>query len=460
MLSAYLNSMKIPELRRRILFTLGVVALVRLACTIPVPGIDSAQLAAMVAKLDKNAAGGIFSMFNLFSGGALGKFAVAALGIMPYISASIIMQLLTPVLPQLEKLAREGDPGRQKISQYTRYLTLVICVVQGGMLAKTMQNPTLIGMPEGFQPVINPGPFFVLTTTLFVTAGTIFLMWLGEQITERGIGNGGSSIITVGIIDRLPSALLSMFSIIGAGGASGTQSFTPIHALLLLAMFFVCCAATVAITQGMRKIPVKYARATMGGRSGGVGQTSYMPLRVNFSGVMPLIFGSSVLMFPPVLFKGLVAINWMQPTTEGEWSGFFNSTGGVYLTMYATLIIVFAFFWVANQFNPVQIADDLQKNGGYIPGVRPGQPTAEFLDKSMTRITFAGALFLAVLAVLPPVVTDAFGIQYNVAQFFGGTSLLIMVGVTLDTMRQVESYLLSNHYDGFLSKGHLRSRRG
>ncbi len=461
MLSAYMNSMKIPELRRRIFFTLGIIVLVRLVQTIPVPGVDSKQLESIASDLNSNA-GGIGGMLNLFSGGALGKFAVAALGIMPYISASIIVQLLTPVLPQLEKLSREGDVGRQKISQYTRYLTLLICAVQGFMLATTMQNPkalVAIGLPE-ISPVIQPGMAFTVTTTIFITAGTIFLMWLGEQITERGIGNGGSIIITVGIIDRLPSAIGQMYKLVTSGGSSGSQSFTLIHAIILLAMFFFCCAATVALTQGMRKIPVKYARATMGGRHATSGQTSYMPLRVNYSGVMPLIFGSSILMFPPVLIKGMGMVNMIDANRAAEWSGIFTRVGFTYNMMYAVLIILFAFFWVANQFNPIQIADDLQKNGGYVPGVRPGQPTAEFLDKSMTRITFAGALFLTALAIIPPVISDWFGVPMTVSGFFGGTSLLIMVGVMLDTMRQVESYLLSYHYDGFLSKGHLRSRRG
>ena len=453
MLSAYSNSLKIPELRRRILFTLGIIVLVRLICTIPVPGVDASKLASMAKDMD---GGGVFSMLNLFSGGALAKFAVAALGIMPYISASIIMQLLTPVLPQLEKLSREGDSGRQKISQYTRYLTLAICVIQGSMLAKALESAAALKSMgfSGESPVINPGFAFIMSTTLFITTGTIFLMWLGEQITERGIGNGGSIIITVGIIDRLPSAIIKMYHLVAAGGGQGTQNFTVVHAALLLALFFVICAATVAITQAMRKVPVKYARATMGGRSGSVGQTSYMPLRVNFSGVMPLIFSSSVLMFPPLLFRIIPY------TRDHGWERFFNRADAPYFVMEGILIILFAYFWVANQFNPIQIADDLQKNGGYIPGVRPGQPTAEFLDRSMTRITFAGAMFLVALAILPAIIANYFtNNDYNLAQFFGGTTMLIMVGVMLDTMRQVEAYLLSHHYDGFLSKGHLRSRK-
>ncbi len=464
MISAYVNCFKIPELRQRILFTLGIIVLCRLACTIPVPGVDPAELARMFDAMNKGAAGGLVGMFDMFSGGALQKFAVGALGIMPYISASIVIQLMTPVIPQLEKLVREGETGRQKISQYTRYLTLVICVIQGGMLAKTMLNPSMMGFAGDYKLVLSPGIPFLLITTLLLTAGTIFMMWLGEQITERGIGNGASIIITVGIVDRMPKALQDMFNNLLIGGdLAGSSNFTLVHFVGLLVMFFACCAATVLLTQGVRKIPVKYARASMG-RQGAAGQTSYMPLRVNFSGVMPLIFGSAVLMFPPLLLQGLVKL--FSKSAPGVstlimgWAPYFSHGSTTYLVLYGSTIVLFSFFWVANQFNPVQIADDLQKHGGFIPGVRPGQPTSEFLDQSMTRITFAGSLFLVGLAILPMIVTDSFKISYSISQFFGGTSLIITVGVMLDTMRQIETYLLNHHYDGFLSKGHLRSRRG
>jgi len=387
----------------------------------------------------------------MFSGGALQKFAVAALGIMPYISASIVIQLMTPVIPQLGKLMREGDSGRQKISQYTRYLTVLICIIQGSMLAKTMANPEMLGLPSGYHPVIHPGVAFNLSTTLIVMTGTVFLMWLGEQITARGVGNGASMIITIGIIDRLPSALGGMISLVRAGGSSNMQSsFTIIHLLILLAMFFFICAATVALTQGHRKVPVKYARNTMG-KGVVAGQTSYMPLRVNYSGVMPLIFASAVLMFPPMVLG-------MIPATR-SWVQLFTYGGIWYMASYGVLILLFSFFWVANQFNPIQIADDLQKHGAFVPGVRPGQPTADYLDHSMTRITFAGAIFLTALAIFPMILSNQFNLPPMIASFFGGTTLLITVGVMLDTMRQIEAFLLSYHYDGFLSKGHLRSRR-
>ncbi|MFA4944729.1 MAG: preprotein translocase subunit SecY [Lentisphaeria bacterium] len=466
MISAYVNCLKIPELRQRILFTLGIVALCRLAGNIPIPGVNPGELARLFDLIDRQGAGGgLLNMFNLFSGGALQKFAIAALGIMPYISASIVVQLMTPVLPQMEKLMREGESGRQKLNQYTRYLTLLICVIQGGMLIKTMTSPgalsQLFGIQEAIQLVDNPGPAFFLMTTLILTAGTMFIMWLGEQITERGIGNGASLIITVGIVDRLPSALVNMITLVRTGSVSdGGQNFTLVHLAVMLVMFFACCAATVAITQGMRKIPVKYAKATMA-RHGVSGQSSYMPLRVNFAGVMPLIFGSAVLMIPPWVFRALGNTEWGRKWGWlGELAGYFDPSHYWYLIIFGATIILFSFFWVANQFNPIQIADDLQKHGAFVPGIRPGQPTAEFLDQSMTRVTFAGAIFLTALAVLPMIISNQFSIPYSISAFFGGTSLLIMVGVMLDTMRQMEAHLLSYHYDGFLSKGKLRSRHG
>jgi len=307
----------------------------------------------------------------------------------------------------------------------------------------------LLGLPDTAQVVINPGFMFNLTTIIIQTAGTMFLMWLGEQITERGIGNGASMIITVGIIDRMPGAVSGMITLTMGGSAT---NFTIIHALVMLVTFFAVCAATVALTQGHRKVPIKYAR-NVAGRGMVAGQTSYMPLRVNYSGVMPLIFASAVLMFP------VMVLQWIPYTRNHGWGMFFAYGTISYMSTYGALILVFAFFWVANQFNPIQIADDLQKNGGFIPGVRPGQPTAEFLDQAMTRITLAGAIFLTALAIFPMVLAKQFDIPQLVAQFFGGTSLLIIVGVMLDTMRQIEAHLLSQHYDGFLSKGHLRSRR-
>lgn len=452
MLSAYANSLKIPELRKRIGFTLGIIALCRLAANIPCPGIDPVQLAKLFENVNQGPGGGLLNLFDLFSGGALQKFAVAALGIMPYITASIIMQLLMPVIPALEKVAREGESGRQKINQYTRYLTLGVCVMHGTVAAKLMMRPgRLFSAGEGANLVLNPGLPFIIKTVVILTAGTMLLVWLGEQITDRGVGNGISLIITVNIVSRLPNAIWGLISLV-RGGTGGGGNF--IHVLILLAMFFAVCAATVALTQGQRKIPIRHAKR-MAGRRMTSGQTSYLPLRVNYSGVMPIIFGSAILMFPRML------LDFIPFTQQRGWSRFLFYGSTSYMIIFGITIVVFSYFWVATQFNPIQISDNLQKQGGYIPGIRPGQPTADFLDTTMTRITFAGALFLTSIAIFPMVLGTQFKmIPPSVAGFFGGTSLLILVGVMLDTMRQVEAYLLSHHYDGFLNKGKLRSRRG
>lgn len=458
MLSAYANSLKIPELKKRIFFTFGIIALCRVACNIPCPGVDPEALAQLFGRMNKGTGGGVLDMFNMFSGGALQRFAVGALGIMPYISASIIMQLMMPVIPTLERMVREGEAGRQKFHQWTRYVTVAICIIQGTMFSYAMISPDRLGLPAGIGVVINPGFGFVVRTVITLTAGAMLLMWLGEMITERGIGNGASLIITVNIVDRLPQALGNMVKLVLAGSGSGTENFTVIHVLILFAMFFVVCGATVMLTQGHRKIPVRYARRMAGRGAAGAAQTSYLPLRVNYSGVMPIIFAGAILMFPNMVLR------WMSVRLPSSsfltWLNQFSAYGsGGYMLMYGLMILLFSFFWVANQFNPIQIADDLQKHGGYVPGIRPGQPTAEFLDHTMTRVTLAGAIFLTALAVFPMVLGQQFRIPMVIAQFFGGTSLLIIVGVMLDTMRQVEAHLLSRHYDGFLAKGKLRSRR-
>jgi len=455
MLSAFANCFKIKELRNRIFFTLGIIALCRVAANVPCPGIDPDALQRIFKQLEESSGGsaGIVGMVNLFSGGALQRFAIAALGIMPYISASIIMQLMTPVVPQLEKLKREGESGFQKITQWTRYLTLLICIIQGGMLAKGMENPSgLLGtrVPD---IVINPGMGFKLMTIIILTCGTMILMWLGEQINDRGIGNGASLIITIGILERLPSAVYGMWSLFRTQG-TGEQQFTIIHIFILLALFVLVTAATVMLTVGVRRIPVQYAKS-MAGRKGTSGQSSYIPLRVNFANVMPIIFASAILMFPPILINYLATkISWV-----GYLGSFFAYGTLSYMVIYAALLILFSFFWVANQFNPIQIADDLKRQGAYIPGLRPGKPTSDFLDKTMTRVTCAGALFLSALALCPMIFTQQLNIPFMIASIFGGASLLIMVGVMLDTVRQIESHLLMHHYDGFLEKGHMRSRR-
>ncbi len=469
MLRAYFNSIKVPELRKRILFTFGILAVCRLAANIPVPGIDPEGLKALFAALEKtNAGDGVMNMVNIFSGGALQKFAVAALGIMPYISASIIIQLMTPVFPALEKLQREGDSGRQKLTQWTRYLTLLICAVQGSAVAIGMQNaPSLFGLNNSIQVVSNPGFMFCLTAVVIMTAGTMALMWLGEQITERGIGNGISIIITVNIVSRMPEAFGQMFSLLTAPKAPGEMEFTSIHLVLMIIFFLAVTAGAVLLNQGVRQIPIRYAERRAGASSP-VGQTTYMPLKVNFSGVMPLIFAGAV-----VTFSGFF-LGWLAGLGHSPDAGSFttaisslaascmailNFETVSHMIFMSLCIIVFSFFWVANQFNPVRIADDLKRGGAYVPGIRPGQPTADYIDHTMTYITVIGTLGLVILALIPNFLSGSFGIPYVAASFFGGSTMLIQVGVVLDVLRQIEANLVARHYDGFLSKGHLKGRR-
>lgn len=454
MWSAFVNCFRIPELRRRILFTIWVIALCRVAQNIPCPGIDPEQLGKLFDTLKNQTAGGqVVNLIDVFSGGALRKFAVAALGIMPYITMSIIVQVLTPVTPYLEKLKREGESGHQKITQLTRVGTLVICVIQGWMLAKGMENPSaLLGMNLP-QVVMNPGLNFQITTVIILTAGTIILMWLGERISDKGVGNGASLIITIGIIESLPNAVTSVIDMY----KDPTNNFTLVHLLLLIAFFVAVTAAVVNLTLGQRRVPLQFARTTAGRRSTGPSQRegSFIPLRVNYANVMPIIFGQALLMFPPILLQ-YTAQKWGVGGTVMTYLEYGTMT---YMLVYGLLLIGFTFFWVANQFNPLQIADDLKRQGAYIPGIRPGQATSDFLDSTMTRVTTIGATYLTVVALLPIIVTQQVNLNMMVASYFGGASLLIIAGVLLDTMQQVESHLLTHRYDGFLSRGQLRSRR-
>ncbi len=458
MFAAFLNSWKIPELRKRILFTLGIVAIVRIGAWIPCPGVDPTELVKYIrdAQARAGSTGGIMGLADLFTGGALQNCAVFALGIMPYITAAIIMQLLTAVIPSLERLKQEGETGRAKLVQYSRYMTVMICIFQSAALAVTVQNPDALSrMFNGFHGtlVAAPGIPFILLTIITITSGTVLLMWLGEQITERGIGNGASIIITVGIVDRLPTAIVQAWQLMFQKTESaGAVLPGPLMVLLLLAMMVLVTAGIIAVTEAQRKIPVQYAKRVVGQKMMGGGST-FMPLRVNYSGVMPIIFAAAILQFPQFLFsasKLAVFQRILQALGEGE---------VLYLVIYGLMILFFSYFWVATQFNPLQVADDLKKYGGYVPGIRPGRPTAEHLDHVMTRITLAGAVFLTVIAVIPYVLRRNLHLPYLTASFFGGTSMLITVGVLLDTMRQVESHLLMRHYDGFLRKGKLRGRR-
>lgn len=460
MLSAFTNSLKIPELRQKIFFTLALLFIARVGANIPLPGINTGPISDFMSD-QASAGGGVVGLFNMFTGGALLKGAVFALGIMPYISASIIMQLVGAVFPVIARLQQEGDVGRQKINQYTRYLTLGICVVQGLLLLVALStNPgSLIG--QGFNPaeygsvVIMPQLPFLITGTIFLTAGTMIMVWLGEQITQKGIGNGISLLITVSIISGLPAAVMAAYQMFVAPvGSEGAALGVP-EGVLMLALLFAVTAALVAITQAQRKIPVQYAKRVVGRKVYG-GQSSFLPLKVNYAGVMPVIFASAILMFPAQILSYLGSATGMR---------FFNDFAdaiahgrAAYYIIFGLLILIFSYFWVSMMFKPIQIADDLKKNGGYIPGVRPGEPTAKFLDHIMTRLTLAGAISLTVIALFPDVLLFAYNVPFSVAVFFGGTGMLITVGVLLDTMRQIETYLLQRHYDGFLNKGKIRGR--
>ena len=459
--NTFANCFKIPELKSRILFTLGVLAVCRLLAFITIPGLNSTALAAYFNSADSN--GGLLGMYNTFAGGGYERCAIGALGIMPYITATIILQLLTAVWPKLSKLARE-EGGRSKIIQYGRYLTVPLCIGQGLYFAGNWQNPESAFPGFGNQQLVlidNHVLYLFLTVTI-MTTGTLLLMWLGEQITERGIGNGVSLIISVGILARLPrafTALIDMFH--PAGGVESQYHFAGTGVMLVVLLFGVI-GCVIAITQAQRKIPVQYAQRAVG-RKMYQGGTSFMPLRVNYAGVMPIIFAQSILMFPQPILTYLA--NFITSPSLGFLQGLFRSVAqalnygsAMWLAIYGLMILFFSYFWVATQFNEIQIADDLKKHGGYIPGVRPGQGTSDYLHKAMSRITLAGAIFLTVIATIPVILYKQMTIPQDVAQFFGGTSILIAVGVLLDTMRQVESHLMMRHYDGFLKKGRIRGR--
>ena len=455
--TTFANCFKIQELKSRILFTMLVLAICRLMAFITMPGLDGAALHAYLQGVHGGNSASPLGLYNMFTGGAMEYCAIGTLGIMPYISATIVMQLLTAVVPSLSKMARE-DGGRVKIIKYSRYMTVLICLGQGYLMAMAWENPKTLQMFGDF-----PGRLVLYThallwyriqTTILLTVGTLLLMWLGEQITERGIGNGISLIITIGILARLPSAgqgLLDMFH----GGSLNIG-----NAIVLLALLVSVVGGVIAVTQAQRKIPVQYAQRAVGRKiySGG---TSFLPLRLNFSGVMPIIFAQAVLMVPQMIFQNLsgsnlLGWNWRWVATLSEW---LRQGNFVHLTVYTLLILFFSYFWTATQFNELQISDDLKKNGGYVPGVRPGQATSSFLHNAMSRITLAGAVFLTVIAVVPIILQTRMQVPQGVAQFFGGTSMLITVGVLLDTMRQMESHLMMRNYDGFLRGGRGRGAR-
>lgn len=447
------NCFKIPELKSRIFFTLIVLAICRLAALIPVPGLNNAALKAYFESAASTGSNSLIGLYSLFTGGGFENCAVGALGIMPYISATIIIQLLSAVVPSLSKLARE-EGGRAKIIQYGRYLTVLLCLGQGLVMGIAWENPERVFTNFTGKLVLTENVWlYRVNTMLILTTGTMLLMWLGEQITERGVGNGISLVITIGILARLPKAGQAAFYMFRPPG--GESRFTYFHAIALIALLLAVIAGVIAVTQAQRKIPVQYAQRAVGRKvySGG---SSFMPLRVNYAGVMPVIFAQAILMFPSMIFQFLgqkANIPFLV-----KLAGMLQERSFLYLVLFGLMILFFSYFWVATQFNELQIADDMKKSGGYIPGVRPGQATSDFLHRAMSRITLAGAIFLTVIAVIPILLWRSMGIDQTVAQYFGGTSMLIMVGVMLDTMRQMETYLLMRHYDGFLKKGRLKGR--
>ncbi|MCE0496887.1 MAG: preprotein translocase subunit SecY [Methylacidiphilales bacterium] len=457
MLSAFANCFKIPELRQRILFTLALIVVIRIGAAIPCPGVNTEILSHYFHDtIEKQQTNSVVGMFNLFSGGALENCAVFTLGIIPYISASIMLQLMTAVVPSLGKLARE-EGGRQKITQYTRYATILICLVQGFFYARQFENPTNSQLLPNIGSTISqygalvphPGTIFEFTTVVSLLTGTLLLMWLGEQITDKGVGNGISMVITINIVSRLPAGLLQGWQMIHP--PTGAPGLPPITVVPLLFFLFAVVAGTIAITQAQRKVTIQYAKQVRGNKIYG-GQSSFLPLKVNYSGVMPIIFAQSILLVPAFMIQILPLGKSFGGLAESL------TNGSLHYIFYIFMIFFFSYFWVSFMFNPIQIAEDVKRNGGFIPGVRPGPPTADFLDYTMTRLTLAGAIFLSVLAILPMAANRGFQVPALTSQFFGGTSLLIMIGVLLDTIRQMETYLLQRHYDGFLKKGRIRGR--
>ena len=439
MLGSFQNTFKIPELRRRILFTLFILIIYRVGGYVPIPGVNSTALAAYMGRIG----GTLFGMYDMFVGGAFKKMTIFALGIMPYISASIIIQLLGSVIPFFQKLSKEGEEGRKKITQYTRYGTVLLSALQSmGIAMWLLRMKTDTQVPV----VVTGGSLFVFLVVVTITTGTIFIMWLGEQITERGIGNGISLIIFAGIMARFPFALRAEYSSYKIGEKGIMTEFF----LLLITIGVV--GAVVFITQGMRKIPVQYAKRVVGRKIYG-GQSTHIPLRVNTAGVIPIIFAQAI-MFVPSTFAQLIGSDWLQDRAV-----YFTPDSIIYWFVYGLLIIFFAYFYTAIVFNPVDLAENMKKYGGFIPGIRPGRRTSDYIDRILTRITLPGSIFLAIIAVFPWFIGQQLNVSDAFAQFFGGTGLLIVVGVALDTLQQIESHLLMRHYDGFMKKGKLRGRR-
>ncbi|MFQ6612067.1 MAG: preprotein translocase subunit SecY [Fidelibacterota bacterium] len=433
------NIFNIPELRKRIIFTLGVLVVVRTGAHVPIPGIDGNALAAAVQNYQNT----LFGLYDLFAGGAFKKATLFALGIMPYISASIIIQLMGTVVPYFQRLQKEGEAGRKKITQITRYGTVLISAMQAYGVAVFLQSMTA----GGHSVVINPGFGFKFVAIVSMVTGTILMMWLGERITERGIGNGISLIIMIGIVSRIPNVVMSEITLIRED-VRGLLS-----EVILLGIMFAIIAFVVLLTQGTRKIPVQYAKRVIGRKVYG-GQSTHIPLRVNTAGVMPIIFAQSLMFIPSTVATFFSNSEFMQRIM-----GWFSFSHPFYWLVFGTMIIFFTYFYTAIAFDPVQVSTQMKQHGGFIPGIRPGKKTAEYIDNILTRVTLPGSFFLAFVAIFPYILMKAMNIGYDLASFFGGTSLLIIVGVALDTLQQIESHLLMRHYDGFLTRGKIRGRR-
>lgn len=434
-MSGLAKAANIPELRKRIIFTLLMLMVYRMGVQIPTPGINGEALAAFFAKN----ASTLFGMFNMFSGGALENFSIFALGIMPYISASIIIQLLTVVVPQLEQLSKEGEAGRRKITQYTRYGTVGLSIIQSMFIASGLES---MAGPAGEAIVLVPGLQFKLMTMLTLTSGTAFIMWLGEQMTERGIGNGISLIIFAGIVARMPAAIGNTVQLVKAGDL-------PIILIpVLMVMMIAVVAFIIFVETAQRKIPIQYAKRVVGRKVYG-GQSSHLPLKINISGVIPPIFASSIMMFPATI-GSFIQIDWVQQISAAL------SPGTIYYyILFIGFIVFFCFFYTAVTFKPDDVADNLKKNGGFVPGIRPGKKTSEFIDKVLTRLTVIGAVYLSAVCVMPTLLIN----KFNVPFYFGGTALLIVVGVAIDTISQIESHLVMRNYEGFLKAGRIKGRR-
>jgi preprotein translocase subunit SecY len=429
------NIAKIPELQRRILYSFLLLAVYRIGAHVPTPGIDTAALQAYF----EQAKGSLLGFFDMFAGGALSNLSVFALGIMPYISASIILQLLTIAIPHLERLSKEGEAGRRKITQYTRYGTVVLSLIQGLGISVGLEN---MAGPTGVSIVLEPGWSFRLMTVITLTAGTAFIMWLGEQITEKGIGNGISLIIFAGIVCRGPAAIYQTFSLLSAG------EMGIFFIVILIVMMVAVVGIIVFVESGQRRIPVQYAKRVVGRKMYG-GQTTHLPLKVNTAGVIPPIFASSIIMFPATI-ANFIDHPWMKIVSDSLIPGKM-----IYESLYVVFIVFFCYFYTAVVFNPTDVADNMKKYGGYVPGIRPGKKTADYVDDVLSKLTFSGAIYVSAVCVLPSILISSF----NVPFYFGGTALLIVVGVALDTAGQIETHLLTRQYEGFMKKGRIAKRR-